>query len=171
MILGTKTNKKYEFIGETMNYHFITLNRIRRISDGFTGGWIESADNLSPYGECFVYNEAKVFDNAEVDGNAVVEDHAVVEVDIAKSNMMENHKDYKIYGLAQNNGSNLQDVHIFNSIDEFLWYAIQRNIFVENHRLLKFDSGNISDYEYNTFNQNIIYKGKQDNWSAYILSW
>ncbi|MEG3037190.1 MAG: hypothetical protein RR832_06490 [Bacilli bacterium] len=62
--------KKYEFTGETKEYYERTLKQIRRISDGLVGGWIESEDNLSQYGDCFVYNNAKVFDNTMISGNA-----------------------------------------------------------------------------------------------------
>ena len=49
---------KYEFTGETKTIdfcgRFITLKRIRRIKDGFIGGWIEKEENLSHKGICFV---------------------------------------------------------------------------------------------------------------------
>lgn len=32
---------KYEFTGETKNFNGVTVIRIRRISDGQIGGWIE----------------------------------------------------------------------------------------------------------------------------------
>ena len=72
------TTKKYEFTGEMKKFYGLTLKRIRRISDGAIGGWIESEGNLSHEGECFVYDEAvvcgeaKVFDEARVCGEAVV---------------------------------------------------------------------------------------------------
>jgi len=43
---------KYEFTGETMNYECHTLHRIRWISDGEIGGWIEKEENLSQDGNC-----------------------------------------------------------------------------------------------------------------------
>ena len=55
-------NKKYEFTGETKIVDGITLRRIRRLSDGLVGGWIESERNLSHEGESFVYSEAIIFD-------------------------------------------------------------------------------------------------------------
>ena len=65
-------DRKYEFTGETMRYNSHTLRRIRRLSDGSLGGWIESEENLSHDGDCFVYDDAKIF------GNAVVRDDATV---------------------------------------------------------------------------------------------
>jgi carbonic anhydrase/acetyltransferase-like protein (isoleucine patch superfamily) len=76
--------KKYEFTGKSMEFEGMTLRRIRRLSDGVVGGWIQSEDNLSHEGGCFVYDNAKVyhfakvFDNARVYGNARVLCHAQV---------------------------------------------------------------------------------------------
>ena len=70
--------KKYEFTGETIEYKGRILKRIRRISDGLVGGWIEKEENLSHYGSCFIYDDAKVFDAAMVYGNAEVFDNAEV---------------------------------------------------------------------------------------------
>ena len=75
---------KYEFTGETKKYYQNTLHRIRRLSDGRIGGWIESEKNLSQEGNCWVdgeaivYDDAKVYDNAQVFGNAEVSSHAKV---------------------------------------------------------------------------------------------
>ena len=70
--------KKYEFTGETKEVFGRTLHRIKRLSDGLVGGWIESEDNLSHEGECFVYDEAIVCDEAEVCDEAMVCDEARV---------------------------------------------------------------------------------------------
>ena len=39
---------------------------------GNLGGWIESEDNLSHDGNCWVFDEAGVYGAAEIGGNAVV---------------------------------------------------------------------------------------------------
>ena len=65
-------NKKYEFTGETKKFSGRTLKRIKRISDGVIGGWIESEENLSHEGWCFIYDEAIVYGEAEVYGEARV---------------------------------------------------------------------------------------------------
>lgn len=64
-------SKKYEFTGETKQFNCITLQRIRRLSDGLIGGWIESENNLSHNGSCFVYGEAQVYGEARVYGEAI----------------------------------------------------------------------------------------------------
>ena len=71
-------NKKYEFTGETKKFSGRTLKRIKRISDGVIGGWIESEENLSHEGWCFIYDEAIVYDEARVYGEAIVYGKAIV---------------------------------------------------------------------------------------------
>lgn len=81
-----KTNKKYEFTGETMQFEGHTLKRIRFLREfdaklakkGKEGGWIEHEGNLSHDGDCYVAGEAKVFGNAQVMENGVVSDLSVV---------------------------------------------------------------------------------------------
>jgi len=67
-----KSDKKYEFTGETIKHDNRTLKRIRRLSDGLIGGFIESEHNLSHNGN------AQVSDNAQVFGDALVSDDAKV---------------------------------------------------------------------------------------------
>lgn len=70
---------KYEFTGEECVIdHVITLRRIRRCIDGLVGGWIESEENLSQEGSCFVYDSAWVIDHAVVKDNAEIHDRSVV---------------------------------------------------------------------------------------------
>jgi len=71
-------NLKYEFTGETKKFDSITLRRIRRLSDGLVGGWIESKKNLSQEGNAFVYGYALVYGDAMVCGNARVYGNAWV---------------------------------------------------------------------------------------------
>lgn len=73
---------KYELTDETLEHNGHTLHRIKALKDfgdvkkGDLGGWIESEDNLSQEGDCWIYNDAKVygkvFGNAQVYGNAFV---------------------------------------------------------------------------------------------------
>ena len=72
-------NTKYEFTGETKIVYGRTLRRIKAIvaigatvAPGDIGGWIESENNLSMYGNAWVYGDAEVYGNAKVYGNASV---------------------------------------------------------------------------------------------------
>lgn len=69
-------NRKYEFTDYILNHHGIILRRIKRISDGALGGWIENEHNLSHEGTCWVDNDAKVFGNARIYGNARIFENA-----------------------------------------------------------------------------------------------
>lgn len=55
-----------------------TLHRIKNLSSGNLGGFVESYDNLSQDGHCWIYNEAKVFDTAWIGDDAIVMDNAIV---------------------------------------------------------------------------------------------
>jgi hypothetical protein len=88
--------KKYELTKETISIEGHTIHRIRALRDfgdvkaGDLGGYVESEENLSHDGNCWIYDDAKVFghakvlDNAliynitEVSDNAEVSDHARV---------------------------------------------------------------------------------------------
>ena len=90
-----KTIRKYEFTGATKTIECDdgrekTLHRIRAsrifgsVRPGDLGGWIESEENLSHGGSCWVaedacvYDTAKVYENAMVFGNAKVNGNARV---------------------------------------------------------------------------------------------
>ena len=70
--------KKYEFTGKTKEHYGVTLEQIRRISNGEIGGWIEKESNLSYQHDCWVYRNAMVYGNAQVFGNAKVYENAIV---------------------------------------------------------------------------------------------
>ena len=82
--------KKYEFTGETKEVEGHTLHRIRAVRSfgsvkkGDLGGWIESENNLSHMGDCWVsgdalvYGEARVCERAKVYENALVYGNAFV---------------------------------------------------------------------------------------------
>ena len=101
---------KYEFTDETMDYDSHTLHRIRRIKDGKLGGWIESEDNLSQKGNCWVGDNAKVYDDAQVSGNAQVYDNARV---FCYSRIRGN---AQIYGNAYIHGSDVYgDARVYDN--------------------------------------------------------
>ena len=70
--------KKYELTTETLRYKGCTLHRIKALKDfgsikaGELGGWVEQEENLSQYGNAWVYGNARVYGNAWVYGNARV---------------------------------------------------------------------------------------------------
>ena len=70
--------KKYELTEETFTVFGKTLYRIRAVRDfgsvktGEFGGYIEKEENLSHFGNAWIYGDARVFGNAWVYGNAEV---------------------------------------------------------------------------------------------------
>lgn len=96
MLKILKKNKKYKLTNQTMLFKDRTLYRIQALINfgdveaGDLGGWIESEENLSQNGNCWIYDEAKVYDKAkvfdsakiydygEVYGNAYVHDYAII---------------------------------------------------------------------------------------------
>ena len=77
-------NKKYKLTDETTNLLGRTLYRIEALKDfngvkkGDKGGFIESEQNLSQNGNCWIYNNAMVYDDAVIDDNACVYDNVCV---------------------------------------------------------------------------------------------
>ena len=76
--------RKYELTDETMELYGTTLHRIKALLDfndvkaGDLGGWVENEDNLSRYGNAWVYGNAKIYGNAWVYGDAQVGDNAEI---------------------------------------------------------------------------------------------
>ena len=94
--------KKYELIqgseiticGGTKLMQIRALRDFGDVKKGDVGGYIESKENLSHEGNCWVYNDARVYDNARVYGNACVYGDASVYDDAIVYGWAE------VYGLA-----------------------------------------------------------------------
>lgn len=89
------------------NSTFFQNYGICNVPIGTKGGFIESEQNLSHEGSCWIYNNAKVYDEAEVSGDAIIgSDYCRVEIfDNAKvfdrANILGN---AKVYGNAKVHG-------------------------------------------------------------------
>nr|DAK67830.1 MAG TPA: Putative transferase, nesg, ydcK, Structural Genomics.38A [Caudoviricetes sp.] len=88
--------KKYELlIDDTIDVFGVTLFRIKalisfsNVAKGDLGGYVKKEDNLSHYGNAWVYGNARVSDNARVYGDARVYDNARV------------YGDARVYGNAR----------------------------------------------------------------------
>ncbi len=95
-------DKKYELLkDDCINYEGRTLYRIKALRDfgcikkGKLGGYIQSENNLSHEGECWVYKHAKVFGNARVYEDAEVFGNAQVFGDVRV------YENAQIYGNAE----------------------------------------------------------------------
>ena len=111
--------KKYKLTKESINYCGRTLYRIEALKDfanvkkGDKGGYVQSEDNLSQEGNCWISNNAKVFDDVKVYDNALVFDNAVVFGNAEVFGYAE------VYGNAQvsDNAEICSDAEIKNSSD------------------------------------------------------
>lgn len=78
------SEKKYKITNETIFYYDKTLRRIEALKDfgdvkkGDKGGYIETEDNLSQEGNCWVYGNAKVLDLSRVYENAIIKGQATI---------------------------------------------------------------------------------------------
>jgi predicted acyltransferase (DUF342 family) len=108
---------KYEFTGETMHYEGYILHRIKRLSDGKLGGWIEKESNLSQEGNCWVDDNAKVFDNAVVRRNAKVYGDAKVYDDALVTDNAEVYGDAQVYDYTEvyDNARVYDNVKVYHS--------------------------------------------------------
>ena len=79
-----ENEKKYKLTDECITFDDIKLYRIEALKDfgwvrkGDKGGFIESEDNLSQKGDCWVSDDAKVYGNARVFGDCWVYETSVV---------------------------------------------------------------------------------------------
>ena len=77
-------DKKYEITKKTTKLYGRTIRMIRAIDDfsdikaGDLGGYIESEDNLSHEGNCWIYDGAMVTDQAQISGNAILRENCWV---------------------------------------------------------------------------------------------
>lgn len=78
------SEKKYKITNETIFYYDKTLRRIEALKDfadvkkGDKGGYIETEDNLSQEGNCWVYGNAKVLDLSRLYENAIIKGQATI---------------------------------------------------------------------------------------------
>lgn len=82
----TPMKKKYQLVlsdsivigSDTELYRIQALGDFGDVKAGDLGGYIQSEDNLSHLGTCWVYNEAQVYDDAGITGSAQIRDYAFV---------------------------------------------------------------------------------------------
>jgi predicted house-cleaning NTP pyrophosphatase (Maf/HAM1 superfamily) len=71
----------------------VALSRVRRLSDGVLGGYIEAERNLDQAGNCFVHEFGRVL------GDATVKDNAQVFGKLSGSAIVAD--DAQLYGIAK----------------------------------------------------------------------
>lgn len=103
--------KKYELTEETFTVFGKTLYRIRAVRDfgsvktGEFGGYIEKEENLSHFGNAWIYGDAWVFGDARVFDNAWVYGNAKVYGDARVSGNAWIYGDARVFGNARVSGN------------------------------------------------------------------
>ena len=99
------TKRKYELTnvsiqcGSSKLHQIKALRSLRHADKGSLGGYIESEDNLSHDGDCWICENAMVFENARVSGLALVSGDARVYGNAHVS------KDASVHGTARVSGN------------------------------------------------------------------
>lgn len=76
--------KKYKLTDKTLEYKGHILHRIvalrsfGEVREGDFGGYVESYDNLSQMGDCWVFDEAKAMGNSQISEEATLRDYATI---------------------------------------------------------------------------------------------
>ena len=105
-------DRKYELLKDNyINYEGEILYRIRALRDfsnvkaGDVGGYVQSEDNLSHKGDCWVYYNAKVFNNAKIHDNARIYGNAHISGNVVVFGNAKIFGNAQIYGDAEVFGS------------------------------------------------------------------
>ena len=88
-LLAKQQNKKYilyKKVGDLWQimacrtiWHELSENYSALVLEGELGGFVESENNLSHDGKCWIYDSAKAVGHARVSGNALVKHASIVE--------------------------------------------------------------------------------------------
>ena len=124
-----ETDKKYKLtdecitIGDKKLYRIEALKDFAFIKKGDKGGFVESEENLSQVGSCWIYNDTKVCGNAWVFGDAMVYGNAQVYGNACVFGDAEIYDNVRVYGNAEVFGN----VHIkgdadISSISDYIFF-------------------------------------------------
>ena len=102
-----ETDKKYKLtdecitIGDKKLYRIESLKDFAFIKKGDKGGFVESEENLSQVGSCWIYNDTKVCGNAWVFGDAKVFGDAEIYDNVRVFGDAEIYDNVRVYGNAE----------------------------------------------------------------------
>ena len=101
---------------ESAKEESIVVHRIQRIDTEEYGGWVESIDNLSQDGNCWISGDAVVIGNSKVESNAQVLDNAMVIDSIISDNSIINGNAYIAKASIYNYSIANDNAHVYKSI-------------------------------------------------------
>lgn len=141
---------KYKLTDEWIMFDGRKLYRIEALKDfsnvkkGDKGGFVESEDNLSQKGKCWIYHTAKVFDNAVVSGDALISDNAVIYDNAGIHDYAAVHNNVKVFGNARISGwaSLVDNVEVWDNASIYGYAYIYGNAKIFNSAVVR-DNGQI----------------------------
>ena len=66
------------YVGQKQLYRIIAMRDFADVKNGDIGGFVESTENLSQKGDCWIYDDARAYGHSLVSGNARLRDHAAI---------------------------------------------------------------------------------------------
>ena len=103
------------------------LYRIRALIDigtdvkaGDLGGYVESAYNLSQYGDCWLYDDSRMFDHSRMRGNSQMHDHSLM---LDYSIMLDNSRMHDNSWMKCISYSALAIALFFTAMTAGIWYV------------------------------------------------
>ena len=139
-----ETDKKYKLtdecitIGDKKLYRIESLKDFAFIKKGDKGGFVESEENLSQVGSCWIYNDTKVCGDARVYGNAKVCGNARVYGDAKVCGNAMVCGNARVYGDAKVYG----DAEIYDNVRVYGNAEVFGNVHIKGDA----DISSISDY-------------------------
>ena len=176
--------KKYKLIDEYITIGDKKLYRIEALKDfadvkkGDEGGFVESEDNLSQDGNCWIYDDAKVYENAAVYGNTLVRGDAEIYGNARICNYASIEDNVKIYGNAAIYGHAciydyakiFDDAIVYNNVEVYDNVEIYGNTLVGGYTTLLKDAKISSNSDYIVF-KNWWSSGRYFTWTRSNNMW
>ena len=86
-----------DFEGEKL-YRIKALKDFKDIKKGDLGGWVSNENNLSQYGNCWIYDEAKCTGNSRMYGNSAMYEYSEMHDNSIMHEYSEMHDNSSMYG-------------------------------------------------------------------------
>ena len=170
--------KKYKLTNETININGATLYRIEALKNfsdvkkGDKGGFVQSENNLSNNGDCWIYDEAIVYGNAQVSDDAIVSDNAEVYENAEIYDFAKVYGKAQVYGYAKifDNAIICNSAKVFDNVKVYDNARISRVAQVCGNAIIKGDAKVENDWDYITF-KNWWSSGRSFVWTRSNNMW
>ena len=187
-------DKKYELVPETVTkFYSKSMYRIRALKDfsdvkkGNLGGYVESEENLSQTGNCWIYDGsivglgAKIVEDAVVKGYSNVIEHSRISNNaiVEKDSVIKGGSSIKFNSRVINSMVVGESFVAFSTINErslieqgsSIWYStIGSNVIVKNGAVIRFDVNSNEDYVVYkapfSYGRSLTASTKADIWSC-----